>query len=299
MHQIHDEPNSNDAQRRAAPARKFHRFTHGEFDITVLSDGYITMPVEIVLPDGTPDERLNVLTETGNSATGDVTYKTNAPLLRKGRDLILIDIGAGNKYQPSDGKLSANLEIAGIDPSAITKVALTHGHPDHIWAMLREDGELRFPNAAYYIAAAEWDYWMDPDYQTNMPAVLHEFARGTQRDFSAIKERVVMVKPGDDIVTGLRAIDTAGHTPGHISFEVAGGESLIITGDAATNEIASFRFPSAPFGYDARPGLAIKNRVKLMERAASERIKLLGYHWAYPGIGYAERNNGGYRYVEA
>lgn len=295
-HNLHAQ-NDSDARRRTAPTGEFHRFTQGEFNITVLSDGYITLPIDIVLPDGMPDERLDVLTGAGNPTTGDVTYKTNVPLLRTGNDLILIDIGAGNKYQASDGKLSTNLEIAGIDPAAITKIALTHGHPDHMWGMLRDDGQLRFPNAAYYISAAEWDYWMDPDYQTNMPNVLHEFARGTRRDFSAIKERVVMVTPGDDIVTGLRVLDMAGHTPGHVSFEIAGGEGLIITGDAATNEIASFRFPSAPFGFDARPGLAIKNRVKLMERAASERIKLLGYHWAYPGVGYAEPNGGGYRYV--
>ncbi len=231
MRQDQDAALINDAQRRAAPPGEFHRFTHGEFDITVLSDGYITVPIEIVLPDGTPDERLDVLAATGNPTTGHVTSKTNVPLLRKGSDLILVDIGAGNKYQPSDGKLSTNLEIAGIDPAAITKVALTHGHPDHMWAMLHDDGQLRFPNAMYYIAAAEWDYWMDPDYQTNMPDVLHEFARGTQRDFSAIKERTVMVKPGDDIVKhGLRVLDTAGHTPGHISFEVAGGEGLIVRG---------------------------------------------------------------------
>ncbi|MEH2514048.1 glyoxylase-like metal-dependent hydrolase (beta-lactamase superfamily II) [Nitrobacteraceae bacterium AZCC 1564] len=297
MHQNQAAPHSNDAQRRAAPVGDFHRFRHGEFDITVLSDGYITVPIDIVVPDGTPDERLNVLTATGNPTTRDVTSKTNVPLLRKGNDLILIDIGAGNKYQSSDGRLPANMEIAGIDPATITKIALTHGHPDHMWAMLRDDGGLRFPNATYYISASEWDYWMDPDYQSNMPDILHEFARGTQRDFSAIKERAVMVKPGDDVISGLRVLDTAGHTPGHISFEVAGGEGLIITGDAATNEIASFHSPEARFGYDARPGLAIKNRVRLMQRAASERIKLLGYHWTYPGVGYAEPYGSGYRYI--
>ncbi len=34
-------------------ASGFHRFTHGAFDITVVSDGFITLPAEILLPDAT------------------------------------------------------------------------------------------------------------------------------------------------------------------------------------------------------------------------------------------------------
>ena len=71
---------------------------------------------------------------------------------------------------------------------------------------------LRFPNATYFVGAAEWDYWMDPEYRVNMPAELHAFAEGAQRDLRAVRDRIVMLRPGDDIVPGLRAIDTAGHT---------------------------------------------------------------------------------------
>jgi glyoxylase-like metal-dependent hydrolase (beta-lactamase superfamily II) len=122
-----------------------------------------------------------------------------------------------------------------------------------------------------------------------MPAELHEFARGAQRDLGAIKDRVIMVKPGDDIVTGLRAIDTAGHAPGHISLEMTGGDGLIISADAATHEVYSFQHPNSRFGYDTLPDLAIRNRARLIDRAASDRTKLLGYHWTYPGLGFAER----------
>ncbi len=65
----------------------------------------------------------------------------------------------------------------------------------------------------------------DPNYRTTMPDVLHEFAWGSQRDLSAFKDRVNLVKPGEDIVAGMRVLDTDGHTPGHISLELAGGES--------------------------------------------------------------------------
>ncbi len=37
----------------------------------------------------------------------------------------------------------------------------------------------------------------------------------------------------------------------------------------------------------------------LLARAASEKIKMLGYHWSYPGLGYAERKDNSYRFVKA
>jgi glyoxylase-like metal-dependent hydrolase (beta-lactamase superfamily II) len=272
-------------------------FVQGEFEVTIVSDGFITVPIDIVAPDGTPEERTEILRRTGDIKAGLVESKTNIPVIRKGNDLIIVDIGSGDKYQPSDGRLSDNLKASGIDHRAVTKVVFTHAHPDHVWGTLTESGALRFPNATYYVGSAEWDFWMNPDYLTSTPSELHEFFRGAQRDLGAIKDRVVMLKPGDDIVTGLRAIDTAGHTPGHLSLEMAGGEGLIISADAATNEIASFQHPKARFGYDTLPDLAIQNRARLIERAASDRIKLLGYHWTYPGVGFAERRGTAYRYA--
>jgi glyoxylase-like metal-dependent hydrolase (beta-lactamase superfamily II) len=284
---------------RLAAGRSNYRFVQGEFEITVVSDGYITVPIDIVAPDGSPAQRHEILTRTGNPAAGLVESKTNIPIIRRGSDLIIVDIGSGDKYQPSDGRLSENLDACGIDAGAITKVVFTHAHPDHVWGALTEAGDLRFPNATYYVGAAEWNFWMDPDYRSNMPSELHVFAEGAQRDLGAVRDRAVMLEPGDDVVTGLRAIDTAGHTPGHLSLEMSGGEGMIITADAATNEIASFQRPKSKFGYDTIPDLAIKNRARLIERAASERTKLLGYHWTYPGVGFAERDGLGYRYVPA
>ena len=283
----------------SAQAGDFYKFIQGEFAITVVSDGYITVPIDIVAPDGSPEERNEILRRTGNQDAGLVESKTNIPIIRRGNDVIIVDVGAGNKYQPSDGRLSANLTASGIDPDSVTKVVFTHAHPDHVWGTLTDDDRIRFPNATYYVGAREWDFWMDPGYVNNMPSELHDFAKGARRDLAAIKQRVVMLRPGDDIVTGLRAIDTAGHTPGHLSLEMAGGEGLIISADAATNEIASFAHPKARFGYDTIPELAIRNRARLIERAATDHTKLLGYHWTYPGIGFAEAKGNGYRYVPA
>ena len=281
-----------------AAAAAGYSFSEGDFDITVLSDGFISIPGDILVPDLAQADRAAILGQI-DAPGGVVHAPCNIPLIRKGDELILIDIGSGRKYQPSDGRLTENLKAAGVDPAMITKVVFTHAHPDHIWATLADDGTLRFPNASYHIGAAEWDFWMRPDFFTAMPSALHDFARGTQRDLSALRERAVMLRPGEDVITGLRAVDTAGHTPGHLSLELGGPQGLLIAGDVVNNEVVSFAHPDWPFGYDTLPDVAITNRRRFLDHAATDRIRLLGYHWAYPGLGYAERKGGAYRFVSA
>jgi glyoxylase-like metal-dependent hydrolase (beta-lactamase superfamily II) len=271
------------------------QFTHGDFDVAVVSDGYLSIPGEIFTPGVPPDTRAETLSRLDTHA-GTVRTPTNIAVLRSSTDLIVFDIGGGHRYQPSDGSFVRNLRAAGFDQAAVTKVVVTHAHPDHIGATLDEDGRLQFPNATYFVGATEWDFWMDRDFFRTRPQALHGFARGAQRDLGAISDRVVMLKPGDDVVTGIRALDTAGHTPGHLSFEVSGGEGLIITADAATSEIVAFEHPEWAFGYDTLPDLAIMNRKRLIDRAAADKTKLLGFHWTYPGVGHVQTSGSAYRF---
>ncbi|WP_157015973.1 MBL fold metallo-hydrolase [Mesorhizobium xinjiangense] len=275
------------------------QFTQGEFDITVLSDGTLTLPLEVLAPDATPEQRDEIAAAMG-WADKMAHPGTNIPLIRAGDDLILVDVGSGDKFQPeTSGELAANLEAAGIDPASVTKVVFTHAHPDHVWATVMEGGELRFANASYHVGGAEWDFWMNPDIFSQMPDAMHEFARGAQRDLAAVEDRVTMVKAGDAIVPGLSVVDTPGHTPGHISLEVAGGDGLIIAGDVTPNEIISLRNPDWKFGFDADPDMAIATRKSLVDRAATDATKVLGYHFTYPGVGMVEKDRAGYRFVAA
>ena len=225
-----------------AQAQAPYSFTQGDFAITVIGDGDLTVPLSVFLPDATPEEQAEIAKRLGWTPP-NAAAKANHAVLRKGSDIILVDTGSGTKLQPTAGKLVENLKAAGIEPATVTKIILTHGHPDHIWGTTDANGALLFPNATYYAGAAEWNFWMDPDLIGKMPPEMGDFIKGAQREFGAVKDRVTMLKPGDDVVTGIRAIDTAGHTPGHLSFEVAGGEGLIITADAAINQRRLARAP--------------------------------------------------------
>lgn len=285
--------------RGIALAAEAHTFMQGDFEITVMSDGKLILPLDVLAPDATPEQRAEIAQAMGWS---DMMAQagTNIPLIRSGSELILVDNGSGDKFQPeTTGDLAANLKAASIDPASITKVIFTHAHPDHVWGTLAPGGDLLCPSAAYYVAAAEWDFWTNPDVFNQLPAELHEFARGAQRDLSAVKDRVTMVKAGDAIVPGITVLDTPGHTPGHISLEVAGGEGLIIAGDVTPNELISVEHPDWRFGFDAIPDMAIATRTALVDRVATDRMKMLGYHFAYPGVGMIERGSGGSKFVAA
>lgn len=279
-----------------AQSAALHSFTQGDIEVTVLSDGELTLPLNVIAPEASPEQLAEVSKRLGWT-DGNAHGSCNVPLLRKGSDIIVIDNGSGNKFQPSTGKLAESLKAANVDPASVTKVVFTHAHPDHIWGTLGADDNLFMPNAAYYVGATEWNFWTAPDLLSKMPAEMGDFVKGAQRDLAAVKDRVTMVKAGDEIAPGIAVLDTPGHTPGHLSLEVAGGEGLIITADATTNQIVSFEHPEWKFGFDADPTQAIDTRKKLLDRAAADKIKLLGFHWQYPGVGFAEKKDSAWVYA--
>jgi glyoxylase-like metal-dependent hydrolase (beta-lactamase superfamily II) len=283
---------------RDAFAGSFHRFAHGAFDVTVVSDGFITLPPEVLLPDAGPEERADFLKRLGGGEKG-AAVQANIPLIRHGDDLILIDNGSGTNFQPTAGKLVDNLSTLGVTPEQITKVVFTHVHPDHSGATTTADGKVLYPNAQYYVSQTEWDFWTDKQFETRRPAALHGFAKGAQRDLFAIEDRVTRLRAGDEIIPGMSMVDTPGHTPGHVSVELKGRDNLLITGDACTNDTIFFARPDWHFGFDTDTEVALASRQRLLDRAASEKLKLLGYHWTYPGVGYAERRGKSYEFVSA
>jgi glyoxylase-like metal-dependent hydrolase (beta-lactamase superfamily II) len=271
-------------------------FKHGQFDVTVVSDGHLVLPVGFLAPEA-PAEEWSALAKQAGISGQQYNSPTNITLIRTPQDLILVDMGSGDRFMPTSGKLWHNLTAAGIDKGAITKVIFTHGHPDHLWGAIDELDDLMIPDAQFFVAAAEWNFWNGDDALRGLPAERAGFVTGARRNYASIKEKVTMVNPGDDVVTGIRIISTPGHTQGHISVALAGGDGLIVGGDVLTHHMISFEYPEWKPAADHVPDEAIATRRRMLDRLATDRSKLIGYHLPYPGVGFVERNGRAYRFV--
>jgi glyoxylase-like metal-dependent hydrolase (beta-lactamase superfamily II) len=273
-----------------------HTFKHGAFDVTIVSDGHLVLPTTFLAPDAMPDERAALLKTAGQTAD---TYDspTNITLIRSGNDLVLIDMGSGDRFMPTAGKLWDNLKSAGIDKSAITKVIFTHGHPDHLWGTVDDLDDLMLPNATFYVADTEWNFWHGDNAERGLPAERAGFVTGARRNYAAIKGRVKTFKAGDEVLSGIHAVATPGHTQGHMALALSGGDGLIVGGDVLTHQLISFAHPEWRPAADHVPDVAVATRKKLLDRHATDRSTLIGFHLPYPGTGTVERKDGAYRFV--
>jgi glyoxylase-like metal-dependent hydrolase (beta-lactamase superfamily II) len=257
------------------------------------------MPVAFQLP-RTSGSEVDALFKAGGVETPrQLAAPTNVTLVKTGDELVLIDAGSGSTFQATAGKLADNMEAAGIDREAITKVVFTHAHADHLWGVIDDfDDSERFPNASCVISKDEWDFWTHPDALSRMPDALQGMARGTQRILKRIEGKIERRNSGDTLAPGLTYLDTRGHTPGHMAILVeSNNERLLIGGDALTHSIVSFARPDWPWGSDFDQEVGVGTRRRLLDQLAGERLPLIGFHLPWPGRGYVERNSGAYRFV--
>jgi glyoxylase-like metal-dependent hydrolase (beta-lactamase superfamily II) len=269
----------------------------GDYEVRTISDGSLRLPVSFALPDAPKAEAAALLKESGLD-TEVLAPSCNVTLAASGDRLVLFDVGAGPNFQPTAGRLAENLAAIGVDPAAITDVVFTHGHPDHLWGLVDDFDELVFAEAAYHMSRVEWDYWRADGTLAVTPEERKSFVVGAQSRLPRLEDRIHLIKPGDEVVPGIEAMDTAGHTPGHLSFAIHGdGESLTILGDAIVNAPVSFRRPDWRYGTDQDPDKAMETRKKLLDRMASDHSRIIGFHLPTPGVGHVEHDGIAYRFA--
>ena len=156
------------------------------------------------------------------------------------------------------------------------------------------DGSRNFPNAQIYISQADLEFWTD-DKRLGTPA--EGSALAARKNLIPNRERIVFYKDGQEVLPGVQAMHTPGHTVGHTSFVVnSGGKSLFVVGDLMHHVILVER-PRMEVGFDTDPKQGIETRIKVMDMLAAQRTPALLYHLPWPGIGHFAKQGDGFRYV--
>jgi glyoxylase-like metal-dependent hydrolase (beta-lactamase superfamily II) len=279
-----------------------HSFKVGDFDVTVVSDGTMDLPVAFALPGRTPADIAAMYSANGAGTAGlpvSLTGQINITVVKTPTAVVVIDAGGGTEFMPTMGQFGDNLERAGIRADSVTHVLFTHAHADHFWGLIDPlDDATRFAKARHIITATEFDYWTKPGMETGLPEALRGVAMGSARRLKALAGRLERVGPNAEILPGVTLFATPGHTPGHTAVLLSsGGQQLLVGGDVLTNPVVSFAEPDWVWGPDADHTQAVQTRRRTLDLLATDKIQLLGYHLPWPGIGRVERRDTAFRFV--
>ena len=119
-----------------------------------------------------------------------------------------------------------------------------------------------------------------------------------RRRFAPYQAKLGRFAPNAEVAPGIRSVPTPGHSPGHTSFLVHDGSAqALIIGDAVTTPAFFLPNPEWYPSFDMDPPVAVDTRKRLLDRAATERMPVVGYHFPMPATGRVERAGTGYRLV--
>jgi len=269
----------------------------GAAQLTTLSDGNLVLPLDFLIGDLPQAQAIEALAQHG--ITGDtLTPPCNLTLYRDGTNTVLFDAGSGPGFMPSAGHLAEALDAAGVAADEITHVLFTHAHPDHLWGVLDDFDDPVFANARHMIGQTELDYWTDPATVDTIGEARASFAVGAARRLDAIAHRLETFGPGQEVLPGIMAHDTGGHTPGHVSFEVRqGNAAVMVVGDAIGNGHLALTQPDWASGADQDAEQGIATRLRLLDQLATDGMPMVGFHLPGGGLGRVERAGDAYRFV--
>ena len=280
------------------PQRTLAQLSLGDATLTTVNDGFLTLPGSFIFEPMPQAELMPILTEYGLEPDL-LTPECNLALYQDGTNTVLFDVGSGPDFMATAGTIQDSLDAMGLAASDVTHVVFTHAHPDHIWGLLDDFDELVFSDATYMMGRAEWDYWWDPDTVNTIGDARAAFAVGAKRRMEAIEDQVEFFDDGQEILPGIAALTSYGHTPGHMCFEVrAGSDAALIAGDAIGNHHVAFRKPAWQSGSDQNMDMGAETRGRLFDRIIADNLNLIGFHLPNGGIGRVEADGDAYRFVQ-
>ena len=298
------------SSRAAAPPAgsqvpSFYRYKVGAFECTSIADGARSFPLPDNFVTNVPKAEAEAAAEAAYMPKGMVTVPFNPQLINTGSKLVLIDCGLGGAFFEQTkgvvGRTVTTLKAAGVEPTSVDIVLMSHLHPDHTNGIRAADNSLAFPNAEIMVPTKDWAFWMNPENAAKAQSqMMKDYFANVQKVYAGIENKVTQYDWDKEVAPGITSVATPGHTPGHTSFVVASGSSKVLIQSDVTNIPEFFlRNPDWHVVYDIDPDQAAATRHKFYDMAATEKTMVVGFHFQFPSLGYVEKDGAKYRLVPA
>lgn len=269
----------------------------GDFEITVLNDGYLDIAHELwkgiekpALDQAVLDARLP---NNGKIRIGITSYVINT-----GSSLVLIDTGSANHFGPTAGRFAQSLAAAGFKAEDVDVILLTHMHPDHTGAM-NAGTQALFPKATVHLCGADHKFWTDDTQAGKAPDAVKPWFKAAQDLTQAYKGRLNLFTGGPEIMPGITAVPLVGHTPGQTGYRVTSGtQTILFWADTAGIAPGQFQHPDAGLVFDIDSDAGRLTRKRTFDMAATDRLLVAGAHLPFPSFGHVARSGNAYAWVQ-
>lgn len=298
----------SEAQAQKAPAlspigspqrlvdKGFAKFKVGSIEVIQVYDGHWEKAHDPGFIKNASVDETKAALKKGGMTDAFVPIPFTVTFIKSRGKTIMFDSSTGGQLAPTAGRMMAkNMYAAGIEPSQISTIIVTHFHPDHIWGLMgKETNAQVFPDAEIIVPEVEYKFWTDPALIEKLPEARRGPARRIQATMPKWKN-LKQVADGKDAIPGVRAVATYGHTPGHTSYVVSSGRSsMLVSGDVTNIHAINLRNPGWQLAFDSDAAMAEESRRKLMDRAIKDKLIVTGYHWGLPGAGTIKKDGKGY-----
>jgi glyoxylase-like metal-dependent hydrolase (beta-lactamase superfamily II) len=245
----------------------------GSFAVAMLTDGlwrndggcmFGVVPRELWKRDHPPDDQ------------NRIRLNLTCPLIIRGRDAILVDTGIGNRlgaverkiFDHGEGWLPDHLRALGMELGDVSAVIVSHLHFDHCGGLVRrrKSGALEaaFPSARIFVQRGELEIARDPRNERLKAAYRH-----TAEIFAPNERRLEAIDGAVEVVSGVTALPTGGHTRDHQVVRVSdGGASFVHLADIVPTR-SHIRGPWNQ-AYDLDALVTMEQKAAHLQRAAAD-----------------------------
>jgi len=204
---------------------------------------------------------------------------------------------------PTCGHLPELLGRLGLAPEAITDVLLTHVHPDHSNGLTDPaTGRKLFPNATVHVHQAEIDHWFDDNARAGATERQKRvyFDAGRIQLGPYLNDAVRSFDRMHEVLPGITAMPSVGHTPGHTCYLLhSGGEAMIIWGDTVHVPEVQLGDPDVGMIFDTDSVAAAQSRRRILGLCVADDLLVAGMHIHFPGFARIRPGHAGaYRFIQ-